>query len=327
MSMGTRARIATVSQDGKFKRDVEGNREYVLGLLNRALLEKPDLVCLPEAFHDVGVTKPVSETAESLSGPTIEVISREARRARCFVICPIHTREEGRIFNSAVLIGRDGEVAGVYHKACPVTGSADYTKLEEDITPGDSAPVFDLDFGRVGIQICFDVGFPENWQALADAGARIVFWPSAYDGGFPLRAYAYTHHYFVVSSTRTGTSRIIDPCGEILRETSETEPVIVRDINLDYVVSHWDWNMGIPDRIRAKYGDRVTVRQWDTGSAHFVVEPVDPALKCSDLQDEFGFESTAQYHERHRRAYQQIRAGERPTPQEARHGDRPQWGK
>jgi hypothetical protein len=199
--------------------------------------------------------------------------------------------------------------------------------MEQGITPGNDLPVFDLDFGRVGIQICFDIGFAENWQTLAEQGARLVLWPSAYEGGFPLRVFAYQHHYWVVSSTRTGRSRIIDPCGEILNETSDTSPVIVRDINLDYVVAHWDWNMGIQDRIRAKYGERVEVRQWDPGSAHFVVEPRDPDLTCAQLQDEFGFESTRQYHDRHRCAYQQMGQNKPAPSQKARHGNRPQYGK
>ncbi len=325
--MGTKARIATVCQGGQFKPTVEENLEYILGLVDMALREKPDLVCLPEAFHDVGVRKPLQETAEPLSGPTITACARKARQAGCYIVCPIHTLEDGRVYNSAVVLDRNGEVAGIYHKVCPVTSSADYTVLEQGITPGDSLPILDLDFGRIGIHICFDIGFPENWQALADQGARLVLWPSAYDGGFPLRVYAYQHHYYVMSSTRTGRSRIIDPCGEVLAETSDSAPVIARDMNLDYAVAHWDWNMGIPDRIRAKYGDRVEIRQWDPGSAHFVVEPRDPALTCAQLQEEFGFETTATYHDRHRSAYKQVRAGKSPLPQKARHGDRPQYGK
>ncbi len=325
--MGTRARVATVCQGRQFKPTVEANVEYVMSLLDTALKEKPDIVCLPEAFHDVAVSKDCAETAEPIPGLTLNAFARKAREHRCYIVCPIHTREQGRIFNSAVILDRGGEPAGVYHKACPVTTSADYTSLEEGITPGDSLAAFDLDFGRVAVQICFDIGFPENWQTLADKGARLVFWPSAYDGGFPLRAYAYLHHYYVVSSTRDGRSRVIDPCGEILLETTDTCPVLVRDINLDYVVCHGDWNMSIPDKIRAKFGPRVGVRQWDPGSAHFVVEPVDPSITCAELQEEFGFESTAEYHNRHRAAYKRIRAGQSTVPQQARHGSRPQWSK
>jgi predicted amidohydrolase len=333
----TRARIATVCQAGQFKPTIEGNREHVLGLLDVALRQRPDLVCLPEAFLDVGVGGAPGETAEPLDGPTIQAFARKARQAGCYVVCPLHTRDQnhGSVHNSAVLLDRRGQVAGLYHKRCPVTSAADYTRFEGGVTPGGAEtaappPVFDLDFGRVGIQICFDIGFPENWRALAERGTRLVLWPSAYEGGFPLRVYAYQHHYWVVSSTRTGRSRVVDPCGQILGETGDAAaapPVLVRDINLDYVVAHLDWNMAIPDRIRARYGERVEVRQWDPGSAHFVVEPRDPSLTCARLQEEFGFESTAQYHERHRRAYQQIGRGEPAPPQEARHGDRPQWGK
>src|SRR5205814_9192151 len=75
-TVGTRARIATVCQGRQFKPTVEGNVQYVMSLLDRALKEKPDLVCLPEAFHDVAVSRPISETAEPMSGPTLEAFGR-----------------------------------------------------------------------------------------------------------------------------------------------------------------------------------------------------------------------------------------------------------
>lgn len=324
--MATRARIASIAQNGRFGSTVEENRDLMLALLDRALQVEPDLVCLPEAFHNAGLAAGPVATAEPLDGPTVAAFARKARQAHCAIVCPIHTLENGRIYNSAVLLDRSGTIAGVYHKRCPVTSASDYTMLEQGVTPGDSLPVFDLDFGRLGIQICFDIGFPENWQALADQGARLILWPSAYDGGFPLRVYAFLHHAYVVSSTRTGRSRVIDPCGEPLCETTDRDPVAWRDINLDYLVYHWDWNMDVAQRIRATYGDAVDIRAWDPGSAHAIVEPVDPSITCARLQQEFGFESSAEYHERHRRAYERLRAGEAALPQAALHGDRAQWG-
>jgi hypothetical protein len=61
--MGTRVRIATVCQGGQFKPSVQQNRDYMLGLLEVALQQRPDLVCLPEAFHNVGVSQPPHQTA------------------------------------------------------------------------------------------------------------------------------------------------------------------------------------------------------------------------------------------------------------------------
>ncbi|HSV73794.1 MAG TPA: carbon-nitrogen hydrolase family protein [Chthonomonadales bacterium] len=321
-----RARVVTVAQQGRWFSTVEENRRYMLGLLDGALDRQPDLVCLPESFPSCGSSGPVRDTAESVPGPTTDLFAARALKARCHIVCPLYEAAGDRVYNSAVLLDRRGEIAGVYRKHCPVTTCADYTVMEEGVTPGSELPVFDLDFGRVAVQICFDVGFPENWAVLAKKGARLIVWPSAYDGGFPLRVYAYLHHVWVVSSTRSGASRVVDPCGEVLAETTDADPIAVRDLNLDYVVAHTDWNLSVMRKLRERYDDRVAVRQWDAGSGHFLAEPVDPALTSELMMREVGFEPTALYHERHRRAYRALRAGRNPSPQRARHGRRPQWG-
>jgi beta-ureidopropionase len=324
--VNTLARIATVAMGNVRKPAVEAGREFVMGLLDRALLQPCDLVCLPEAFATVGVGGPLAERCEPLDGPTVAAAAKRAREHRCYVICPLKTARDGAFFNSAVILDRSGQVAGVYDKACPVNTAADYTVFEDGVTPGAATPpVFDLDFGRIGIQICFDAGFPENWQSLAEAGARLVFWPSAYDGGFPLRVYAYLHHVYVVSSTRAGEGRVIDPLGAVVAETAPHWPVIRREINLDHVTVHFDYNQDVPARIAAAYGDRVEVRCSAPGSGHFLIEPRDPAVTAAALAAEFGFESTRQYHDRHRKAFAEIHAGRTPTPQRAAHGERAKY--
>lgn len=321
-----RARIATVCQAGYFFDSVDENRKYVMKLLDLALLQEPDLVCLPEAFTTVSISdKSVKDLAETVPGPTTESVSRRAKANSCYIICPIYTKRESRIWNSAIVIDRTGEVLGIYDKAHPVTSSSDYTVFEDGVTPGRDIPVFDLDFGRVGIQICYDIGFPEGWE-LSKKGAKMVFWPSAYNGGFPLQVYAYIHHYYVVSSVRFDRSRIIDPCGVVLVETDQHVNVIHRDINLDFVVSHYDFNYGVPDKIMRTYPGRVEIRSY-SDEGHFLVEPIDDALTTDQLQREFGFESTFQYHQRHREAYRMILQGKTPYAQKAAHGDRPQYSK
>jgi len=326
---GRRARIATVCQLGLMRKTIEESCSLMMDRVDKVLENKPDLVCLPENFATAGMgKKPASEKAEALHGVTIEAAARRAKKHHCYIVCPSYTLREGKVFNSAIILDRDGKVAGVYDKACPVDTSPDYTVLEDGITPGSpDIPVFDLDFGRIGIQICYDIGFPENWDLLRKKGVRMVLWPSAYDGGFPLWSYAYLHHYYVMSAVRSGQSRIVDPCGAVLAETDKDTPFVVRDVNLDFIVSHLDFNVSIPDKIKAKYGARVDVRRTNLGCSHFVVEPVDPSITVRALQEEFGFESTFEYHDRNRAAYADIRAGRNPSPQNARHGIRPQWGK
>jgi predicted amidohydrolase len=325
--MSTKARIATVCQSGQLFNSVEQNREYVLRLLDLAAAQGTDLVCLPETFTTASVpAQAASEAIESVPGPTTDAVAERARQHRCYVICPIQTRRQGNSWNSAVVIDRSGSILGIYDKIHPVTTSSNYTSFEDGLQPASGLPTFDLDFGRIGIQICFDIGFPECWEQLARQGARIVFWPSAYNGGFPLQAYAYLHHYYVVSSVHSDKSKIIDPCGVILAETDQLANVIYRDINLDYLVCHYDFNQGIPDRILATYPGRVEIRS-HRDDAHFLVEPTDPTLTTAQLQRELGFESTWQYRGRHREAYARILEGKPPLPQQAAHGDRAEWSK
>ena len=323
----TIARIATICQARQYYNNVGANRDHVMGLLDLALQAKPDLVCLPETFTTVNVPfgNPY-ELAETIPGPTTEAVAQRARQHHCYIICPMRNQREGKLYNSAIIIDRQGQIAGIYDKAHPVTTTIDYTSFENDVTPGDpDVPVFDLDFGRIGIQICYDAGFPESWQVLADKGARLVFWPSAYNGGYPLEAYAYLHHYYVVSSVRTDMSRIIDPLGQVVKHTDERQRIIYQDINCDFCVSHYDWCVSIPDLLLAEYGDRVKVVS-HRDSGHFLVEPLDDAITIAQLQREFGFESTYDYHQRHREAHARLRAGLAPEPELGPHGDRPMHG-
>jgi predicted amidohydrolase len=324
--MSTRARIATVCQGRHFYPTIEQNRETVLGLLDLALTQSPDLVCLPETFPTVTVqAESIADLAEPVPGPTVEAVARRARAHNCYVICPLKTVRQGVYLNAAVVLDRGGEILGIYDKVHPVTTSSDYTVFEGGISPGPiDPPVFDLDFGRIGIQICFDAGFPETWQALATKGARIVFWPSAYNGGFPLQVYAYLHHYYVVSSVRTDKSRFVDPLGIILDETNDLTNVICREINVDYAVYHYDFNYSIPDQVMARYPGQVVIRT-DRDSAHFLLEPLGDSPTIAQLQAELGLEPTFTYHQRHRDAFREIRQGRPPTPQGAGHGDRAQW--
>ena len=325
--MGKPARIATICQNGEILPSVEENRSLIIRRLEHALAVNPDLVVLPETFTTVGAGKDSSNHAESIPGPTTDACSALAKANAAYIVCPILTKRDGAVWNSAVILGRNGEIVGVYDKAQPVTSSEDYTEMERGVCPGITpSPVFDLDIGRVGVQICYDVGFLESWQSLADQGAELVLWPSAYNGGFPLEAYAYLHHFYVVTSVRTDASRIIDPMGVVLAKTDSRLNVLYRDLSLDYVVSHWDFNYSIPESIIDAYGDRVSIRS-DRDSGHFIVESKDETLKVAELMSEFGFESTGLYHERHRNAYRDLRNGRAAQPQQAAHAKRSQFSK
>lgn len=323
--MPRKARVATMCLNGKTGPTIEENMERAMALLDLALKQAPDVVCLPENFATAGTPLSLEEKAEAVPGRTTDACAKRAREHRAYVLCPMQTKRDGRIYNSVVIIDRTGEIAGIYDKVHPVTTTSDVTVMEGGVTPGVEAQVFEFDFGRVGFQICFDIGFHETWRQLAERGAELVFWPSAYDGGFPLKAYAYLHGYYVVSSVRTSHARIIDPLGEVLERTGRHFHIASRVIDFDYIVCHYDFHGGLPEKMIDAYGTGVSVEASDE-EGRFLVTSNRDDVPLSRLVEEFGLEDETTYHRRHLPAYDALRAGRTPEPQETPYINRAKWG-
>lgn len=144
-----------------------------------------------------------AEVSFPLKGLVLEEMGEVARRNDTYVVVPMFLAEEAgeeAYSNAAVLLDRGGEVAGIYRKVHPVVarGSSD---MEGGVAPGEDFPVFECDFGVLGMQICFDVCFPKGWQVLGRKGVDIVAWPTQSPQTVLPSQYAFKHGYYVVSST------------------------------------------------------------------------------------------------------------------------------
>ena len=152
-----------------------------------------DIACLPEEFAGTG--------AEPIPGPTTEAVAPLAKQYGMYVICPIREQAGDQQYNTAVLIDRQGRIAGYYRKVFVFWGEGLHCSRE-------GVKAFDTDFGRIAILTCFDLNYAELWQECDAQNVDIVFWPSAYGGGSPLNAYAILHHYYVVPVGRGNLHRI-----------------------------------------------------------------------------------------------------------------------
>lgn len=172
-------RIALVQFEGKLG-DVKQNVAKACTQVAQAARGGADLVVLPELFstgyHLDTIGPRIVELAEPIDGPTMRAMQQTAREASCYVVAPIAlVREVGGVpFNSAVLIDREGKVAGSYDKVHLWALERFYFRA------GARYPVFDTDFGRLGIMICYDMGFPEAARSLALQGADLIVCPSAW---------------------------------------------------------------------------------------------------------------------------------------------------
>lgn len=216
--------------------DPAANTEKACRMIADAAAKGVDLVVLPELFstgYQLNIVGPhIPELAEPVDGPTVRALQEAARAAGCYVVAgvPLTYELEGVAFNSAVVIDRAGEVMGTYDKQHLWALERFYFRSGSDL------PVFDTDFGRVGVLICYDLGFPEVARMLALQGADILVCPSAWcaedmdvwDINVPARALENT--VFLAAVNRYGVeddlvmpghTKLCNPRGQVVAELEE----------------------------------------------------------------------------------------------------------
>jgi predicted amidohydrolase len=285
--MPRKVMVATVSLPrGDAPRTVESNLEVAERLLERAAAVRPDVVCLPEMFTVVNVAYDrAAQVAEPVPGPTTDRMAALARRFRTYVVCPLLIAEGGRVHNAAVLLDRRGGVGGVYRKVHPTVA-----ELDRGVVPGERVEVFETDFGRVGVLVCFDVDFPERWREAKELGAEIVFWPSMYEGGLPLQAHARRQEYYVVSSTQVWRSVILDITGYPLAASGQLTQIASAEIDLEKRLFPTTGNLARCPAIAERYGRRVGIEVYSP-EGQLTLQSHDPAVSVADLVGEFGLET------------------------------------
>ncbi|MFH0911762.1 MAG: carbon-nitrogen hydrolase family protein [Planctomycetota bacterium] len=193
--------------------------ERVLDLAGK---EKPDIICLTEIFPSRGMERPISEQVEPFpDGPGSKLLARKAREFSCYIAGSLYASvtEGGRdtIYNMGVLFDRQGRLVGTYPKVQITLNEA-----EKGVSPGRDFPVFDTDFGRVGMITCWDIAFCETVRILAARGAEMILLPIAgamnWETTCQLRAVE-NGIYLVGSLSLRGPSLIMSPKGEILAKT------------------------------------------------------------------------------------------------------------
>src|SRR5690606_28136658 len=110
-------------------------------------------------------------------GPTVTLACTLARQYKMHIVLPVVATVEGVLRNVALMIDRHGAIVGRYLKVHPTR-----REMSKGIVPGDDFPVFDLEFGRVGVCICHDLSFPESTRVLGLRGAEIIVWPTWWSG-------------------------------------------------------------------------------------------------------------------------------------------------
>ncbi|MFY9607413.1 MAG: carbon-nitrogen hydrolase family protein [Blastocatellia bacterium] len=238
-------RIACVQMDVEIG-NVEANRRKIVARISSAADLGAELVVFPECaltgycFDALDEARPFGEP---MDGPSTEAIAEVCKRTGAYVVAGFIERDGASFYNAAMLVGPDG-VIGTYRKVhLPFLG------VDRFLTPGDKPfRVFDLPFGRIGINICYDASFPEAARALKLLGAELIVLPTNWPTGawrtaeFIINSRACENHVNFAAVNRCGVergwefigrSKVTDVNGDTIAEAGrEGEQMLIVDIEL-----------------------------------------------------------------------------------------------
>jgi predicted amidohydrolase len=275
--------------------------DEIAGLVDKEGARGTDLIVLPETWRGQD-----EKSLETLEGPTITTIASLAQKHQTYVVCPIDRKEGERRYNSAVLLDRKGKVVSVYNKLYPVWQEECMKQSpQQPVLPGEGATVHQADFGRIGFAICFDVNWGSLWERMANQGAELVIWPSAYSAGRSLQAQAIANNYYIVSATWVPDCLVFDIDGERLvhEENNQGKGVNITRVTLDLdrCIFHQDRNLPAKrDNLLKEHGDDVAQEKWMPMEGWFVLKAKRPGVSARKLAQQYGMEELAPYLNRSR---------------------------
>ncbi|MBI4163574.1 MAG: carbon-nitrogen hydrolase family protein, partial [Candidatus Aenigmarchaeota archaeon] len=147
--------------------EIDKNLEKIIGFIEKASAGNADIVCFPEScLWD-------TNTVFDIGSHEIKMIQNKCKEKSIYCIFGVHLKQDNKVFNSAVLVNRLGEIQYIYKKTHPFPG----LDLKQTV-PGNENKVIETDFGKIGIIICWDFAFQEDIKKLSKSGAQIIFCPA-----------------------------------------------------------------------------------------------------------------------------------------------------
>ena len=236
--------------------DIQANLKRGIQFM-RQLGQEADLIVFPELWTTgYYLSKQAfQQFAETRDGPSINQLREEARRAKAVVISSFAEKDsENQMFISAAIIDQNGEILGVVRKSLLWGRESEIFKMGEI-----KYPIFETEWAKIGVLICYEMEFPEPSRLLALEDVELIICPSVWsvsasrrwDIQLPARALDNTVFILgvnTVGNNSCGKSKLVGPMGDILAEASDArEEVLLRAVDIQSLYWARDENRYLED--------------------------------------------------------------------------------
>ena len=233
--------------------DKQKNLERARQMLEQANREGAELAVLPEMFCCPYSNRFFRSYGEEEGGPAWQALSGMAREFSFYLVAgSMPELKDGQVYNTAYVFDRTGQQIAKHRKAhlfdIDVEGGQRFQE-SETLSPGDQITVFDTEFGRLGLCICFDFRFQEMAKAMADRGAQLIVVPAAFNmttgpahWELMFRQRAVDNQVFTLGTAPArneeeeyvsyGNSILVDPWSTVLARAGAGEELLLADIDL-----------------------------------------------------------------------------------------------
>lgn len=218
--------------------------------------ENPDFVILPEMFCCPYQTENFPIYAEKEGGPVWQQLSGYAKQYGIYLIGGSMPEKdaEGNVYNTSYIFDREGKQIGKHRKVhlfdIDVKGGQTF-KESDTLTAGDSDTVFDTEFGKIGVMLCFDIRFPELSRMMVNDGVKVIFVPAAFNmttgpahWELSFRTRALDNQIYMVGCAPArdvsagyiswGHSIVTDPWGRVTDMLDEKKGILLAELDMDY---------------------------------------------------------------------------------------------
>ena len=236
----------------------EENLKHAVEKINEAASKGAQIVVLPEMFSCPYKASNFPVFAQGDGEENWNQLSKAAAENKIYLVAGSMPERDGeKIYNTSYVFDKEGKQIAKHRKMhlfdCDIPGGAFFHE-SETLTAGNEVTVFDTEYGKIGLMICFDIRFPELARLMVEREAKMIIVPAAFNmtsgpnwWDIMFRTRAADNQVFMAGCSPArnekacyvawGHSLVVDPFGKILNQLDEKESILYQEIDLEEVKS------------------------------------------------------------------------------------------